>query len=358
MQCYLCPRNERATGGNNPDYSNTFVFVNDYSAVKEEQADYQAEPSSNGSTGYTPRQLDHRAKQCVPDLSSLLLRAEGVKGKCYVLTFSPKHHLTLPDMPPADILPIVETWTRIYASHLAASNPLASVAAQMDLAQVAAQPETVVATPKEQLRYMQIFENKGAAMGCSNPHPHCQIWTTSTLPEEPAAETVQMAKYRSEHGGRHLLADYVQLEMEKQERVVYQNDAFLVVCPWWAVWPFEVMIIAKRHVRALVDLTADERLRFAEAIQEVTRRYDNLFETSFPYSSGIHQAPLEGNAEEIENSWFHMHFYPPLLRSATVRKFLVGYELMAEPQRDITPEQAAARLRENAGELYRKKLQK
>ncbi|KAK8080268.1 hypothetical protein PG997_008086 [Apiospora hydei] len=335
-KCYLCPRNSRASGDSNPDYSNTFVFVNDYSAVKEQQADYDAETSKD-------------------DLSSLLLRAEGVKGRCYVLTFSPKHNVTLPDMSAADILPIIETWTRIYASHLAPTNPLTEVAAKSDLGEAPA--ETKVVPPKDQLRYMQIFENKGAAMGCSNPHPHCQIWTTSTLPEEPAAETVQMAKYRAEHGGRHLLADYVKLEMEKQERVVWQNDAFLVVCPWWAVWPFEVMILAKRHVRALIDLTAAERLQFAEAVQEVTRRYDNLFETSFPYSSGIHQAPLEGSADEVENSYFHMHFYPPLLRSATVRKFLVGYELMAEPQRDITPEQAAARLRDDCGgELYRKKM--
>ncbi|KAI1373999.1 galactose-1-phosphate uridylyltransferase [Hypoxylon crocopeplum] len=337
-RCYLCPRNSRAQGDANPDYRQTFVFVNDYSAVKEQQQDYEAEPSSH-------------------DLSSLLLRAEGVKGKCFVLTFSPKHNLTLADMPAEETLPIIETWTRIYASHLAPTNPLSQVAAELDLLSREAPPESLVPSPSQQLRYMQIFENKGAAMGCSNPHPHCQIWTTSTLPEEPAAEIVQMTKYRTEHGGRHLLGDYVKLEVEKQERIVYQNESFLVVCPWWAIWPFEVMIIAKRHVRALVDLTEEERYKFADAIQEVTRRYDNLFETSFPYSSGVHQAPLDGTEEEMENSWFHMHFYPPLLRSATVRKFLVGYELMAEPQRDITPEQAAARLRDCAGELYRKKLQ-
>ncbi|KAI0128077.1 galactose-1-phosphate uridylyltransferase [Hypoxylon sp. NC0597] len=337
-KCYLCPRNSRAQGDANPDYKQTFVFVNDYSAVKEQQQDYEAEPSSD-------------------DLSSLLLRAEGVKGKCFVLTFSPKHHLTLADMPAEDILPIIETWTRIYAIHLAPTNPLSQVAAKLDLLSREAPPESLVPPPSQQLRYMQIFENKGAAMGCSNPHPHCQIWTTSTLPEEPAAEIIQMTKYRAEHGARHLLGDYVKLEIEKKERIVYENESFLVVCPWWAIWPFEVMIIAKRHVRALVDLTKQERFNFADAIQEVTRRYDNLFETSFPYSSGIHQAPLDGTEEEVENSWFHMHFYPPLLRSATVRKFLVGYELMAEPQRDITPEQAAAKLRDCAGELYRKKLQ-
>ncbi|KAI2465029.1 galactose-1-phosphate uridylyltransferase [Annulohypoxylon bovei var. microspora] len=337
-KCYLCPRNSRAQGDANPDYTQTFVFVNDYSAVKEQQQDYEAEPSTD-------------------DLSSLLLRAEGVKGKCFVLTFSPKHHLTLADMTAQDTLPIVETWTRIYAAHLAPTNPLHQVSVKLDLMKREAPRESLVPPSSQQLRYMQIFENKGAAMGCSNPHPHCQIWTTSTLPEEPAAEITHMTKYRTEHGGRHLLGDYVKLEMEKQERIVYQNESFLAVCPWWAIWPFEVMIIAKRHVRGLVDFTEQERFKFADAIQEVTRRYDNLFETSFPYSSGIHQAPLDGTEEEIESSWFHMHFYPPLLRSATVRKFLVGYELMAEPQRDITPEQAAAKLRDCAGELYRKKLQ-
>ncbi|KAK7756682.1 galactose-1-phosphate uridyl transferase [Diatrype stigma] len=340
-KCYLCPRNPRAGGEVNPDYSETFVFVNDYSAVKEDQQDYEPEASSSD------------------DLSSLLLRAEGVKGKCFVLTFSPKHHVTLADMPASEIVPIIETWTRIYAAHLSPSNPLAATAkATLDLLDRTRPPapETLTPPPAQQLRYMQIFENKGAAMGCSNPHPHCQIWTTSALPEEPAAEATQLAKYRAAHGGRHLLADYAKLEAEKGERVVYQNAAFLVVCPWWAVWPFETMIIAKRHVRALVDLTADERLLFAEAVQEVARSYDNLFETNFPYSSGIHQAPLDGSDAEVDDSWLHMHFYPPLLRSATVRKFLVGYELMAEPQRDITPEQAAARLRDCGGELYRKKL--
>lgn len=200
-----------------------------------------------------------------------------------MLTFSAKHSITLADMTPAEILPVVETWTRIYASHLAPSNPLAAVT--LNLPPPAA--EDSVGRPKDQLRYMQIFENKGAAMGCSNPHPHCQVWTTSTMPEEPGKELVAMTKYRAEHGGRHLLADYVKLELEKGERVIWQNDGFVVVCPWWAVWPFEVLVIAKRHVRALVDLSDEERLWFAEAVQEVTRRYDNLFECSFPYSEFV-----------------------------------------------------------------------
>ncbi|KAI8202189.1 Galactose-1-phosphate uridylyltransferase [Colletotrichum sp. SAR 10_76] len=333
--CYLCPRNSRAVGDANPDYKNTFVFVNDYSAVKEDQAEYKPEEGSD-------------------DLAASLLKAEAATGKCYVLTFSEKHHVTLADMTTEEIAPVIDVWTNIYASHLSPANPLSKVAAALQLPP--STPASTVPAPRDQLRFMQIFENKGAAMGCSNPHPHCQIWTTSTMPEEPGTELVQMAKYRSEHAGRHLLGDYVKVEMEKKERTVFENDAFIVVCPWWAVWPFEVMILPKRHVRALVDLSAEERVLFAESIQEVARRYDNLFETHFPYSSGIHQAPLDATEGEAENSYLHMHFYPPLLRSATVRKFLVGYELMAEPQRDITPEQAAAKLRDMGGQLYRKSI--
>lgn len=228
--------------------------------------------------------------------------------------------------------------------------------------------------PKAQYRYMQIFENKGAAMGCSNPHPHGQIWTVSGTPEEPALELVQLQKFRAEHNGEHMLEAYATLEAEKQERIVFENETFLALCPWWATWPFETMIVSRKHKRALIDLNDKEKLDMAEAIAEVTRRYDNLFETHFPYSMGIRQAPLDGTAEEIEASHLHINFYPPLLRSASVRKFLVGYvllealieegankvryELLAEPQRDITPEQAAAKLRNCGGELYRKKLER
>ncbi|KAL3418033.1 galactose-1-phosphate uridylyltransferase [Phlyctema vagabunda] len=336
--CYLCPGNKRAQGDTNPKYESTFAFVNDYSAVKEEQAEYtqQSDPK-----GLTPT-----------DLSNVLLRADPVTGKCYVITFAPSHNLTLADLSPAQILPVVQTWTQIYTAHLSPKSPLAAVSQPTTLAP----PSTSITAPNAQYRWMQIFENKGAAMGCSNPHPHGQVWTTTGLPEEAQQELEQLKKYRVENGGRSLLADYVKLEMEKNERVVFQNAGFLVVCPWWATWPFEVMIISKEHRRALVDFNDQEKLDFAEAIAEVTRRYDNLFETSFPYSSGIHQAPLEGTDEECEASHFHMHFYPPLLRSATVRKFLVGYELMAEPQRDITPEQAAVRLRDCGGALYRNQL--
>ncbi|CAI7677604.1 unnamed protein product [Penicillium discolor] len=333
-KCYLCPGNERAQGDTNPNYESTFVFVNDYSAVKEEQAAY--EPSNQD------------------ELESRFLKAEPVTGKCYVLTFSSAHNLTLADLAPREIVPVIDAWTEIYTAHLSPTSPLAKNAPATTLPPTS--PSASVTKPKEQYRYMQIFENKGAAMGCSNPHPHGQVWTTSSMPEEPAAEMDQLTKYRQQHGGSHLLEDYAALESRKQERVVFENEAFLVVCPWWATWPFETMIVSRTHKRALVDLSEADKMLLAEAIAETTRRYDNLFETHFPYSMGIHQAPLDGTEEEIEASYLHLHFYPPLLRSATVRKFLVGYELMAEPQRDITPEQAAAKLRACGGELYRKKI--
>ena len=334
-KCYLCPGNKRASDDVNPKYKDTFVFVNDYSAVKEAQDDY----SSTDEPGSLP---------------GLLLQAVPVKGKCYVLTFSAAHNITLADMSPEEIVPIIKTWTAIYAAHLSPQSPLMNLA--KDVSPIS--PHADVGRPKDQYRWMQIFENKGSAMGCSNPHPHGQVWTTTSLPEEPASELEQLRKYHKEHGGSHLLVDYAKLEKEKEERVVWQNDTFLVVCPWWATWPFEVMILPIKHTRSLLDLSEQEQKHLAEAIAEVTRRYDNLFETSFPYSMGIHQAPLEGSAEEVECSSLHLHFYPPLLRSATVRKFLVGYEMLGEPQRDITPEQATVRLRDCGGELYRKKMQK
>ena len=333
-KCYLCPGNTRASGDTNPHYDSTFVFVNDYSAVKEVQDEYTS-PNAKGS------------------LEEILLKAQPEKGKCYVLTFSKRHDLTLADMSPSEIVPVIKMWTDIYSAHLSPASPLAGLKPSEFVPPKS--PDDNGTRSRDQYRYMQIFENKGAAMGCSNPHPHGQVWTQTSLPEEPAAEMEQLKNYRKEKG-THLLVDYAKLETEKEERIVFQNERFLVLCPWWATWPFEVMVLPKRHVRALVDLDETEQAQLAEAIAEVTRRYDNLFETSFPYSMGIHQAPLEGTEEEIECSSLHFHSYPPLLRSATVRKFLVGYELLGEPQRDITPEQAAARLRSCGGELYRKKM--
>lgn len=259
-----------------------------------------------------------------PGLSSLLLRAEPVTGKCYVITFAPSHNLTLADLTLSQILSVIDTWTQVYTAHISPSSPLAKAARATTLPPMSHQSSDNFSRKKAQYRYMQIFENKGEAMGCSNPHPHGQVWTTTGLPEEPALELEQLKKYRREQGGVHLLEDYARLESEKEERVVFKNTAFLAVCPWWAVWPFETMIVARRHKRALVDFNESEKHDLAEAMAEVTRRYDNLFETQFPYSMGIHQAPLEGTDAEIEASHFHMHFYPPLLRSATVRKFLVG----------------------------------
>jgi UDPglucose--hexose-1-phosphate uridylyltransferase len=206
-----------------------------------------------------------------------------------VITFSSAHNVTLADLTPAEILPVIHMWTKIYSAHLSPKSPLAAISQSSTLAPA----DNSIPAPTAQYRWMQIFENKGAAMGCSNPHPHGQIWTTTGLPEEPMQELEQLKKYRHEHGGKSLLADYAKLEMEKKERIVFQNTSFLVVCPWWATWPFEVMIISKEHKRALVDLIDVEKLDFAEAVAEVSRRYDNLFETSFPYSEYPLLPPFE-----------------------------------------------------------------
>ena len=284
-------------------------------------------------------------------LASSLLRAEPVTGKCYVITFSPSHNLTLADLEIPQILPVIETWIQIYRAHVAHASPSADGATQ-----AASQSSISIPQPNAQYRYMQIFENKGAAMGCSNPHPHGQIWTLTGLPEEPARELENLTRYRQAHQGRNLLEDYARLEVERQERVVFVNDSFVTVCPWWALWPYETLVISRSHLRALTDLSESQRQHLAESISDITRRFDNLFETHFPYSMGIHQAPLVGSDEEVEASHLHLHFYPPLLRSATVRKFLVGYEMLAEPQRDITPEQATTKLRDCGGPLYRTRL--
>ncbi|KAF1998787.1 galactose-1-phosphate uridylyltransferase [Amniculicola lignicola CBS 123094] len=334
-ECYLCPGNTRAQGQKNPKFTNTFVFINDFSAVQEDQEEYRPEPKASS-------------------LATRLLRAESVTGKCYVICFSPSHNVTLADMTPAEIVPVIQTWTNLYTAYLSPASPLAKHANAPTTAPLS---NGDAMTPHHQYRYMQIFENKGAAMGCSNPHPHGQIWTTTSLPEEPGLELAQLQKYNREQGGAHMLVDYAETESKEKDRTVFENESFWAGVPYWAVWPFEIMIVSKKHRRALVDFSAEEQIQLAEALAEVTRRYDNLFETQFPYSMGIHQAPLTGSKDEIEASHFHIHFYPPLLRSATVRKFLVGYELMAEPQRDITPEQAAERLRGCGGELYRTKIE-
>lgn len=262
--CYLCPGNKRAQGDVNPKYDSTFVFVNDYAAVKEQQAEYNP-PEQNGS------------------LESRLLRAESTTGKCYVITFSPEHNLTLADMPAQTILPVINTWTKLYLSHLDPHSPLLR-SRKSDSALESIPNGTAHSESRQQFRYMQIFENKGQAMGCSNPHPHGQVWTTTSLPEEPSIELLNMSQYRREHGGTHLLVDYAKLESDKAERTVFENNSFWAGCPWWGTWPFEIMVVAKRHKRALVDLDQEEKEDLAEVISDITRRYDNLFETNFPYS--------------------------------------------------------------------------
>jgi UDPglucose--hexose-1-phosphate uridylyltransferase len=300
--CYLCPGNKRAGGAVNPQYDSIFTFVNDYAALLP---DASGVPDPSGLPE-TPAQQDAQA--------SPLLVAEAARGLCKVLCFHPDHSLTLARMTRDEIRRVVDAWTKEYAE-LGAT---------------------------EWIEYVQIFENRGAMMGASNPHPHGQIWSTGFVPDEPAAETVAQSEYLAKTG-RCLLCDYAAEEIRAGERVVLENEYFAVIVPWWAVWPFEVLLVSKRHVGAMPEFTSEERDGLADALKRLTTRYDNLFETSFPYTMGFHQSPTD----RVEhNEWhFHAHFYPPLLRSATVRKFMVGFEMLGMPQRDITPESAAERLR-------------
>lgn len=287
--CYLCPGNERAGGVRNPDYTGTFVFTNDFSALLADTPPGRSEPHP-------------------------LLLAESAAGICRVVCFSPRHDLTMAGMETPAIEKVVESW----------------VAQYVELSQ----------TPG--IEYTQIFENRGALMGCSNPHPHGQIWASSVLPNEIAREQAHQIAYFERHD-RTLLGDYLAAELEAGARVVCANDTWVCLVPWWAVWPFETMLIPRRACSGLDELTSPERAGLASIMQAITRRYDRLFDVSFPYSMGFHQRP----SGPPQTAWhLHAHYYPPLLRSATVRKFLVGYEMLAMPQRDITPEAAAARLRE------------
>ncbi|RME84918.1 MAG: UDP-glucose--hexose-1-phosphate uridylyltransferase [Caldilineae bacterium] len=287
--CYLCPGNVRAGGHRNPPYETTFVFTNDFAALLPE----------------TP---------VAPAATHPLMRSEGVPGTCRVICFSPRHDLTLPEMTLADIARVVDVWAEQVA----------------ELGQI--------------YRWVQVFENKGAIMGCSNPHPHGQVWAGSALPTEAAKEDRRQADYHRDQG-RPMLLDYAHLELEAEERVVVGNNHWLAVVPYWAFWPFETLLLPRRHVRHLPELTPEERVALADILKRLLTRYDNLFEVSFPYSMGWHGAPTGPQADPAPHWQLHAHFYPPLLRSATVKKFRVGYEMLAEPQRDLTPEQAAARLR-------------
>jgi UDPglucose--hexose-1-phosphate uridylyltransferase len=297
--CYLCPGNQRAGQAQNPDYSGVFIFDNDFPALLPESAPAKPAPHE-------------------------LLVARPETGICKVVCFSPRHDLTIPEMALADVTAVIQAWSD-------------------ETARLFAHPG---------ITYVQVFENKGAMMGCSNPHPHSQIWAQSHLPTEPGKELRSQREYFGSHGSP-LLLDYLAEEERLGERVLAANAYFTALVPFWAVWPFEVLLIARRAVPDLPSLESPERQALADLYQQITTCYDNLFSTSFPYSMGYHQAPNDGVAHP---EWvLHAHFYPPLLRSATIRKFMVGYEMLGMPQRDLTPEMAAVRLREAGGVHYRKK---
>jgi UDPglucose--hexose-1-phosphate uridylyltransferase len=287
--CYLCPGNERAGGLRNPQYTSTFVFDNDFAALQKEA------PLTR---------LDVQQKD--------LIVAEGEAGICRVMCFSPRHDLTLSTME----LPAIEEVVRIWTSQFAELRQLPWV------------------------NHVQIFENRGEMMGASNPHPHCQIWATSSIPQIPARELAAQQTYSQKHGSC-LLCDYLNLEQIEKSRIVCANDAFVVLVPFWAVWPFEVLICSRRHLGAMPEFSRAETLQLATILKQIVSTYDRVFDVPFPYSMGFHQSPPHGNHPEWH---FHAHFYPPLLRSATVRKFMVGFEMLGTPQRDITPELAAERL--------------
>jgi UDPglucose--hexose-1-phosphate uridylyltransferase len=287
-KCYLCPGNTRANGEVNPAYATTYAFTNDFSALLPDTP---------------PGELN----ECD------LLVARSERGISRVTCFSPRHDLTLAEMTTKDILPTVELW--------------------------AEQTEELGRLPF--IHHVQIFENKGSMVGCSNPHPHGQIWASEHIPAESTKELAHQRAYLQRHDAC-LLCDYLALEVSATERIICANEHFVALVPFWACWPFETMILSRRHCGSLPELTPRERLALAEILQRLTTRYDNLFEVSFPYSMGWHQAPTDGQTHE---EWhLHAHFFPPLLRSATVKKFLAGFEMFGNPQRDITPETAAERL--------------
>jgi UDPglucose--hexose-1-phosphate uridylyltransferase len=289
--CYLCPGNERAGGARNPKYTSTFVFENDFAALKRD----------------SPRgRLDVEDKG--------LLVAEGEPGICRVMCFSPRHDLTLSSMSLPEIEEIIRSWTSQFA-------------------ELASLPE---------ISHVQIFENRGEMMGASNPHPHCQIWATASVPEQPSREHDSQRKHLTTHK-TCLLCDYVALEQTQATRIVCANEGFVAMVPFWAVWPFEVLLCSGRHVGAFPEFSSAEVAQLSAILKPIVGTYDRVFNVPFPYSMGFHQSPSDGS--EHPEWHFHAHFYPPLLRSATVRKFMVGFEMLGNPQRDITPELAAEKLR-------------
>ena len=323
--CYLCPGNRRAQGASNPAYEGTFAFDNDFSALLPGTPVSPApdisrwEPSEGSQT--LPRWAPAGDPPAPHASSGELLRAEPVRGRCRVLCFSPRHDLTLAEMSPDEITGVVDLWVAETAA--AGADP----------------------------RWVQVFENKGAVMGCSNPHPHGQVWASSALPTDAAVEDRQQLAYAQAHAGAPLLLDYVARELADGARVVHQNAGWVAVVPFWAVWPFETLILPRRRVARLTDLDRGARAELASFLKTLLVAYDRLFDVSFPYSMGWHGAPFGPeytSAGALAHWQLHGHIYPPLLRSATVKKFMVGYEMLAEPQRDLTPEQAAQRLRDLA----------
>lgn len=295
--CYMCPGNLRAAGARNPLYEGIFAFDNDYPSLLPNTPAGRYEEKG-------------------------LLLAESETGVCRVMCFSPRHDLTIPQMERPDIRLLVDGWSDEYT-------------------RLGARPE---------VDYVQIFENRGEMMGCSNPHPHCQIWASASIPNYPSSELASFEHYQRKHSSC-LLCDYISLEQTAGNRLVCENEHFVAVVPFWAIWPFETLLLSRRHVPDIAAFDSSERDGLADILQRLTIRYDNLFQISFPYSMGFHQRPTDGAHPEWH---FHAHFFPPLLRSATVKKFMVGYELLASPQRDITPEAAAERLRSLAEKHYLK----
>ncbi len=289
--CYLCAGNVRANGSKNPDYLSVFVFENGFAALLPD-----APPAQKPVEG------------------SPFFKSKTERGMARVVCFSPRHDLTIAEMSTSDIRQVVDAWVEEY--------------------------QTLGAKPM--VNYIQIFENKGTIMGCSNPHPHGQIWAQQSIPDEPLKKQRAQRKYWKKHG-RTLLADYLADELAAGERILFENEHFVALVPFWAVWPFEAMIVPRRAAARITELSDSEKTALADAYRQLAVLYDQLFQTSFPYSAGIHQAPTDGKAHS-EWHW-HFVFYPPLLRSATVKKFMVGYEMLANPQRDITPERAAQMLR-------------
>ena len=294
-QCHLCPGNERAGGVKNSNYRNTYVFANDFAALLPDI-------------------------EKISEIDDPIFKMESSQGTSRVICFSPRHDLTLPEMSLNEIRCVINVWV------------------------------DQVKELSKKYRWVQIFENKGEIMGCSNPHPHGQIWASNSLPNEPLKEDKQQAKYYKKNSSV-LLVDYLKQELQRKERVILENNFWVVLVPFWAVWPFETILLPKRHIQRMPDMIDEEKEALADILKLLLIRYDNLFYTSFPYTMGWHGAPNDTN----RNSYWqlHAHFYPPLLRSATVKKFMVGYEMLAEAQRDITPEEAVEKLKDVSGIHYK-----